>query len=142
MFTNIKVTIPYMLWFVTNKCSMFIITQGVNDTIQSSTLFNLCLSLIHYVLTLHKILSFWSLWRLLTIIWSQQCNVDYRTWPTVDLINFGGTWNSPHHVMHDLKFSIATLALHCFVTSFGLCYVWFTVAMRARLSLSPAPLYV
>ena len=133
-----------MLWFVTNECSMFIITQGVNDTIQSHTsaLFDLCLSLIHYVLTLYKTLSFWSLWRLLTIIWSRQRNANYRTQPTVDLINFGGTWNIPQYAMHDLKVSIATLALHCFVESFGLCYFWFAVAMRAHLSLSPVPLYV
>ena len=67
-----------------------------------------------YVLTLHNILSLWSLCRLLTIIWS------YTTvqWRLYNLTHCGpskivGMWNFHLRAMHDLKASNATLNPHC-----------------------------
>jgi len=127
-----------------SKISLFTYNKGY-DIIKTSLIKMVWLNVYHWyvmLLTLYIILSLWSLYRLLTIIWFP--TVQWRLYNSTHcgLNKFVGTWNIHHRAMHDLKAYLATLTSSFFVEGFGLCSVWFTAAMRARLCSSPAPLSV
>ena len=114
----------------------------VNDIIKTSLFKIVWLNVYHwYVMffTMYIILSLWSLYRLLTIIWFPI--VQWRLYKSTHcgLNKFVGTWNIHHHAKHDLKAYLATLTSSLFIEGFGICTVWFTAAMRARWCSSPTP---
>ena len=93
----------------------------------------------YWIYTLHY--QWWSLYKLLTIIWSDFCSGDYTNQHTVKWINLWarGTFTTMHYITYKL---ITQPYFLFFIEGFGLCMVEFTMAMRSRWWSPSAPLPV
>ena len=102
-----------MFWFITNEDSKVYNMRFIDTT--KTSFFNIAwlhsLSLKWYVLTLYIILSSWSLFKLLTIIWFPTVQWKLYNSTHCGLNKLVGTWNIHHCAMRDLKSHYATLLL-------------------------------
>ena len=93
----------------------------------------------YWLYTLHY--QWWSLYKLLTIIWFNFCSGDYTTQPNVKWINLWacGTLTTMHCITYKLTMQPYFLF---FIERFGLYTVGFTAAMRAHWCSPSAPLHM